>query len=358
MRYINIITTLMGISLIWNACSKNDLKGYSGDSYIYFSKSADDSTEFSFAYDPEISVGNISLELNVISRIANYDRIFAVRFLPQESTAQEGRDFTCSAKDFVVKANDSLAYMKIEVKKSGSFTGRSLNAVFKILPNEYLGENGEPFGFFHRKMDIKASGEHFVLPRGSSVKMSEDRIYAYDMESYKYSQEKPGNDTSETFDIREYNTGDSIKSIHWKLTAKAGEAMVKEPGFPVENNIMIIYDNCSGGTPENIDKFEDLKVGISKELLERKIPHSIGWYDREHGFRTRFVGEESDFWSALMESEKSEVLLDDRSSIYHFIASEVEKNHSNYIYVSNDDRDIERLREYGEVTEQKTRISQ
>lgn len=219
-------------------------------------------------------------------------------------------------------------------------------------------ENGEPFGFFHRKMGMKASGDHFVLPRGSSVKMSEDRIYAYDMESYKYSQEKPGNDTSETFDIREYNTGDSIKSIHWKLTAKAGEAMVKEPGFPVENNIMIIYDNCSGGTPENIDKFEDLKVGISKELLERKIPHSIGWYDREHGFRTRFVGEESDFWSALMESEKSEVLLDDRSSIYHFIASEVEKNHSNYIYVSNDDRDIERLREYGEVTEQKTRISQ
>lgn len=128
----------MGISLIWNACSENDLKGYAGDSYIYFSKSADDSTEFSFAYDPEISVGNISLELNMISRIANYDRAFAVRFLPQESTAQEGRDFTYSAKDFVVKANDSLAYMKIEVKKSGSFTGRSLNAVFEILPNEYF----------------------------------------------------------------------------------------------------------------------------------------------------------------------------------------------------------------------------
>ncbi|MCQ2538114.1 MAG: DUF58 domain-containing protein [Lachnospiraceae bacterium] len=41
------------------------------------------------------------------------------------------------------------------------------------------------------------------------------------------------NDPSEAYGIREYVPGDSIKSIHWKLSEKTGKTMVREYGMPV-----------------------------------------------------------------------------------------------------------------------------
>ncbi len=136
MKIVNIIIGLIGTALCWTACSEEDINGYSACSYIYFNKSINDSTVFSFAYEPELTVGTVSLKLNTISKLENYDRTFAVRFLPEESTAQEGRDFTYSTNDLVVKANDSIAYMKIELKKNDHIAGSFVKAVFEVVSNE------------------------------------------------------------------------------------------------------------------------------------------------------------------------------------------------------------------------------
>ncbi len=138
MRAINIIIGIIGTALLWTACSEEDVKAYSAGSYIYFNKSINDSTVFSFAYEPELTEGVVSLKLNTISNLANYDRAFSVKFLPEESTAQEGRDFTYSGNELLVKANDSIAYMKIEVKKNKSFEGSSVRAIFEISSNEHF----------------------------------------------------------------------------------------------------------------------------------------------------------------------------------------------------------------------------
>ncbi len=138
MRAINIIIGIIGTGLLWAACSEEDVKAYSAGSYIYFNKSINDSTVFSFAYEPELTEGVVSLKLNTISNLTNYDRAFSVKFLPEESTAQEGRDFTYSGNELLVKANDSIAYMKIEVKKNKSFEGSSVRAIFEISSNEHF----------------------------------------------------------------------------------------------------------------------------------------------------------------------------------------------------------------------------
>ncbi len=61
-------------------------------------------------------------------------------------------------------------------------------------------------------------------------------------ESDSYSKIKPGQNRNEIFDIREYKIGDPVKNIHWKLTAKAGELMVKEFSQPISEGISIILD--------------------------------------------------------------------------------------------------------------------
>ena len=55
----------------------------------------------------------------------------------------------------------------------------------------------------------------------------------FDMESFRYSGARPGDDPGETFDIREYQEGDSIRQIHWKLTGKLDKMMIRQRSFPV-----------------------------------------------------------------------------------------------------------------------------
>ena len=49
----------------------------------------------------------------------------------------------------------------------------------------------------------------------------------------EYSDSESGDDPSETYQIREYTERDSIHDIHWKLSAKADELLVKEHGRPL-----------------------------------------------------------------------------------------------------------------------------
>jgi uncharacterized protein (DUF58 family) len=51
-----------------------------------------------------------------------------------------------------------------------------------------------------------------------------------------------GNDVSEILQIKDYVRGDSIKSIHWKMSAKMGKLMVKELDTPNDNSIMVFFD--------------------------------------------------------------------------------------------------------------------
>ena len=62
------------------------------------------------------------------------------------------------------------------------------------------------------------------------------------MESFRYSGARPGDDPGETFDIREYQEGDSIRQIHWKLTGKLDKMMIRQRSFPVDDTVLILAE--------------------------------------------------------------------------------------------------------------------
>ena len=64
----------------------------------------------------------------------------------------------------------------------------------------------------------------------------------FDMESFRYSGARPGDDPGETFDIREYQEGDSIRQIHWKLTGKLDKMMIRQRSFPVDDTVLILAE--------------------------------------------------------------------------------------------------------------------
>lgn len=53
---------------------------------------------------------------------------------------------------------------------------------------------------------------------------------------------RKGNDPSEMFDIREYVPGDDIRSIHWKLSSKTEELIMRQASEPSHYDVAILPD--------------------------------------------------------------------------------------------------------------------
>ena len=85
---------------------------------------------------------------------------------------------------------------------------------------------------------------------------------------------KPGGGYAEVHEARPYREGDPLNSIHWKLSAKHDELIVREPMAPTDVDTMIAYDTPS--SREDADRMLRQIFWLSNELLKRERPHRIG----------------------------------------------------------------------------------
>jgi len=101
-------------------------------------------------------------------------------------------------------------------------------------------------------------------------------------ESDVYSEQKPGNDMSETFQIREYVPGDSMRQIHWKLSNKFDRLIVRDPSLPVIRNVLVFWERTGeDGDLDIIDAQAEIIVTLCKSLLENSIQFTVGWSDTD-----------------------------------------------------------------------------
>lgn len=214
----------------------------------------------------------------------------------------------------------------------------------------------DPMEVFEKERACRARTEYYVLPIMNELKISKEELNKYDMESYKYSSMKKGQDLSETFSIREYAEGDSIKGIHWKLSGKMDRLMIRVPSLPIENSLMVILDKRYMSEISEAEKAEEaagLFLSISNTLEKQSLRHSIGWYDYiSCDFEWREIGSPDSLREASMELITTPFRRDCVSGVDRFLEADVEKTYASYIYVTDSEeaeKDIERLREYGEV---------
>lgn len=101
-------------------------------------------------------------------------------------------------------------------------------------------------------------------------------------ESDMYSEERPGNDLTETFQIREYVPGDSMRQIHWKLSNKFDRLIVRDPSLPVIRNVLVFWERTGEtGDLDIIDAQAEIIVTLCKSLLDNSIQFTIGWNDTD-----------------------------------------------------------------------------
>lgn len=151
----------------------------------------------------------------------------------------------------------------------------------------------DPTGIFYL---VKWSGQRVemqVLPRiyATAVQVTE---WARNFigEAEVYDDRKAGPDVSEVFALRPFRDGDRIQNIHWKLSAKEEELIVRENSLPLACPVVLLLD--LGGKAEETDGVLTTAAAISCALVEQKCAHYIAWYDRQERdiVRMRIAGEE------------------------------------------------------------------
>ncbi len=84
---------------------------------------------------------------------------------------------------------------------------------------------------------------------------------------------KPGGGYSENHELRLYRPGDSLGLVHWKLTAKTGKLILREPMEPIRGQAVVTMD--LSGSPQLLDgKFGRL-LWMGGYLLERQVPFTL-----------------------------------------------------------------------------------
>ena len=96
-----------------------------------------------------------------------------------------------------------------------------------------------------------------------------------------YDQNRKGQDVSEVSGLRDYAEGDSLGSIHWKLSSKLDNLVVREFGYPSNYNILILYDlRSSSGEDEISNQRNDAVLAftsaLSRSMVERNLEHNVG----------------------------------------------------------------------------------
>lgn len=85
-------------------------------------------------------------------------------------------------------------------------------------------------------------------------------------------------------EIREYREGDDIRHIHWKLSAKSLDLLVREMGEPLEkmNQIYLNLQYGSRNLPrEKWEDFLSVVARVSGKLLNTGHSHRVFWIDIE-----------------------------------------------------------------------------
>ncbi|MFT4548732.1 MAG: hypothetical protein ACI8XO_004957 [Verrucomicrobiales bacterium] len=257
-----------------------------------------------------VHLGIFGLLVLGIAWAAAYFNLVGLEFhreLPAHAFAQE--DFSVRLK--VTNSKRRLDSFAINVEDSMlPFSNRGLSATWvRSLGSSELSfstrvprrgvvnrsslvvESTFPFGLFRtgRKISVPISLTIFpkpVIPR--ALEEAEDSDMLEGM-----SRGTPTRDPSGDFRaIREFQSGDPMKAVHWHATARAGKVMVREFDRPVPESYAVIFHSyCPPGyllAPDSFELSMELLAGLLIKCEETSIPlilaaNFTAWQMREIG---------------------------------------------------------------------------
>ena len=116
-----------------------------------------------------------------------------------------------------------------------------------------------------------------IYPRPVQLELTLSRDAVGETGDSGLTRSRKGTDASEMFDIRSYVPGDDIRSIHWKLSGKTDELIVRQASDRTHYDLVILPDfgRKQGGrgiTAGELTRCVALVIELSRRLVRRGVP--------------------------------------------------------------------------------------
>ena len=140
---------------------------------------------------------------------------------------------------------------------------------------------------FHTRMKrINQELEILVLPEKLNLPVSLTAEAVYAPEGSHYA-DKAGDDPSEIFDIREYHAGDAVSRIHWKLSSKSEKLFIREFGFPIEKQVLLLAEYLPEQEEDALTQMQQAQAfltliySLAYRLSGTGMTAALVWHDGE-----------------------------------------------------------------------------
>ena len=124
-------------------------------------------------------------------------------------------------------------------------------------------------GLFSRRLHKEQTGTIYITPKPVPAKLPLEPAGKV----VRVWKPKPGGGFSENHELRLYRPGDDLRHIHWKMAAKTGKLIYREPMEPALQGYVL--NLCLCGTPKELDTKLGKLLWTSQTLIERNLPHQV-----------------------------------------------------------------------------------
>lgn len=192
----------------------------------------------------------------------------------------------------------------------------------------------DPLWLFKRVIPLDLTDSVLLMPQ-QNFSFSENwkANPQADADTTEYSKEKAGDDPSEIFDLHVYREGDQVSRIHWKLSSKLDNLMVKEYSLPLSAGYLLFADfRQTADQPEaaeRIDAMLSAMASAAAQLSEHMISFRAAAYTPDRGAEVSpLLQESADFsgWVELLVHAKP-APRDSKTAFLHSLSALLTESH-------------------------------
>lgn len=151
-------------------------------------------------------------------------------------------------------------------------------------------------------------------------------------------QNRKGNDPSEMFDLREYVTGDDVRSIHWKLSGKTDTLILRQASAPSLYNIVLLMDFGieKNGEPtplEELNAAAAVAAAVGTQLVQQHITFSAAVPTR-NGLEIYEVRTQKDFQQMLMHWMCFPLQQTEGAGMRYFLTQQMDRQYARLVLLT------------------------
>lgn len=194
------------------------------------------------------------------------------------------------------------------------------------------------FGFC--RVSLHQNQKHHMIVYPSKIEMNLlynelSKPYENGLLQYQY---RKGLDMSEIYDLKTYYPGDDIRHVHWKLSAKMQQMLLKEGTHHSSFEIVLLVDIGLNDHQDILDKHVVSKslafaMSVSEKLLIKDIGHYVALYDVGK-FYWLEMNRLQDFYQSMDQWISKGIVPNNGDALNLFVSEQLDLDFTKMIYVT------------------------